>query len=264
VTLPTAISAGHDVVVHFGRVTKACSTLESEMIEGVRNALGAEDPRSAMIQEMTGHNKKTLDTWDADLCRRVLTEMAAADVHVAPTLVVADFYTGKRPVDLDARMALLPEAVREAWTRPDFRLDAMTDELRAIADQSIALDWRTFRLAHALGVPIIAGSDASFANPFIFHGFSLLDELDRYVSTGLTPREALHTATVAPPRFLGLPDQNGRIVPGMRADLVVLDRNPLDGLETLRQPLAVVVRGQLLDRGDLNALRSGLPVPAEN
>ena len=56
-------------------------------------------------------------------------------------------------------------------------------------------------MAHAAGVPILASSDASFANPYLFHGFSLLDELDIYVAAGLTPREALYTATVAPPRF---------------------------------------------------------------
>jgi imidazolonepropionase-like amidohydrolase len=151
-------------------------------------------------------------------------------------------------------MRVLPPEVRAAWDQPDFRLEAMTDEIRAIADQSIALDHRTFLLAHEAGVPILASTDASYANPFIFHGFSLLDELDRYVAIGLTPQEALHAATVAPPVFLGLPDQDGTLAPGRRADIVMLSENPLDGLATLREPVAVIAKGRLLDRAALDAM----------
>jgi hypothetical protein len=184
--------------------------------------------------------------------------MAAAGVHVSRTLVVAGFYIGDRPAPDAPRMRMLPAEVREAWGRPDFRLEAMTDEVRALAGDSIALDWRTFRMAHAAGVPILASSDASFANPWLFHGFSLLDELDLYVEIGLTPREALLTATVAPPRFFGLADQDGTIAPGRRADLVLLDANPLGGLETLRRPRAVIVGGHVLDRAALDALEADL------
>ena len=108
------------------------------------------------------------------------------------------------------------------------------------------------------GVPILASTDASYANPFIFHGFSLLDELDRYVAIGLTPQEALFTATVAPPVFLRLPDQDGTLAPGRRADIVLLTDNPLEGLATLRRPVAVIAKGRLMDRGDLVAIAEDL------
>ena len=244
---------------HFGRVTKACSTEEAAMIERVRTSLDVkDDPRSAMIKEMTGHNRIVLDTWDEALCTDLLRSMVGNDVHVIPTLIVSDFYTGKRPADLEQRMALLPGGVRQSWSQPDFRLEAMTDELRAIAEDFIALDWRTFRMAHELGVKLLAGSDASFANPFIFHGFSLLDELDRYVAIGLTPREALYTATIAPAEFLGLSDESGSTSEGMRADLVIVAGNPLEGLQTLREPVAVVVNGHVLDADALRKIRDQL------
>jgi len=255
VSLPTAIGAGHDVVEHFGRLTKACSSEEAPMIARVANSLQADDPRSAMIAEMTGHNRIVLDTWDEALCTRVLASMVEAGVYVVPTLVVSDFYTGKRPPDLEARMAMLPGAVRDSWAQPDFRLQAMTDDLRAIAEDTIALDRRTLGMAREAGIGILAGSDASFANPFIFHGYSLLDELDRYVSAGLTPRAALYTATIAPAEFLGLSDQSGRVAKGMRADLVILADNPLEDLKTLRTPVAVVVNGRVLDSAALEQMR---------
>ena len=222
---------------------------------------GADQAR--IFEIMAGRNRIVLETWDRALCEDVLARMAEAGLHVSPTLVVADFYTGNWPAPDAPRMRMLPAEVREAWGRPDFRLEAMTDEVRELADASIALDHRTFLMAHAAGVPILAATDASFANPYIFHGSSLLDELDRYVEIGLTPREALQTATVAPPRFFGLPDQDGTIIPGRRADLVLLDANPLKGLATLRRPRAVIVGGTVLDRAALDALEAKLLAKGE-
>jgi hypothetical protein len=179
-------------------------------------------------------------------------------MHVSPTLVVAGFYVGDRPAADAPRVRMLPPEVRTAWSGPDFRLDAMTDEVRALASQSIALDHRTFLMAQRAGVPILASSDASFANPWLFHGFSLLDELDLYVTIGLTPREALYTATVAPPRFFDLADQDGTIASGRRADLVLLEANPLEDLATLGRPRAVIAGGRVLDRQALDAMEAQL------
>jgi uncharacterized protein len=64
----------------------------------------------------------------------------------------------------------------------------------------------------------------------------MLDELDVYADTGQTPREWQFTTTVVPPRFFNLADQDGTITPGCRADLVLLDANPLDRPGTLRGP----------------------------
>ncbi len=243
VALGTAVDAGQDGMEHSGRVTMACSTAEAEMLADLRAAMDAGADEARFLEIMAGRNRIVLETWDRALCEDVLARMAEAGLHVSPTLVVADFYLGNWPAADAPRMRMLPAEVREAWGRPDFRLEAMTDEVRELADASIALDHRTFLMAHAAGVPILAATDASFANPYIFHGFSLLDELDRYVEIGLTPRDALNTATVAPPRFFGLPDQDGSIIPGRRADLVLLDANPLNGLKTLRRPRAVSSSG---------------------
>lgn len=126
------------------------------------------------------------------------------------------------------QMQIIPAEVREGWARPDLRLEAMTDEVLELAEASVAQDRRTLRMAYAAGKPILASSDASFANPYLFHGFSLLDEQDIYVDFGLSPQAALFAATVVPPRFLGLSDQDGTIAPGRRADLVLLEANPLE------------------------------------
>ncbi len=258
VALGTAIDAGQHGMEHFGRVAMACSTAEDAMLESLRTAMAEGAERDRVFEIMAARNRIILETWDEALCETMLGRMVDARMHVSPTLVVADFYTGNWPAPDAPRMRMIPADVREAWGRPDFRLEAMADEVRALARDSIALDRRTFLMAHRAGVPILASTDASFANPYLFHGFSLLDELDLYVAIGLTPREALHTATVAPPRFFGLPDQDGTIAPGRRADLVLLDANPLEGLSTLRRPQMVIVRGHVLDRAALDGFEAAL------
>lgn len=258
VSLATAIAAGQDGVEHFGRIPMACSPAEGEMLDNLRTAMAEGVDTARIFGIMAARNRIVLDTWEEALCRDVLARLAAARVHVSPTLVVADFYTGNWPAADAPRMRMIPAALREVWGQPDFRLEAMTDEVRALAERTIALDRRTFRMAHDAGVPILASTDASFANPYLFHGFSLLDELDIYVGAGLTPREALFTATVAPPRFFGLTDQDGRIAPGRRADLVLLDANPLDGLAPLRRPRAIIVGGRMLDRAALDMIEAEL------
>ncbi|WP_338240433.1 amidohydrolase family protein [Aurantiacibacter hainanensis] len=258
VALRTAIEAGHDGMEHFGRIPMACSTEEEAMLDALRSAMAAGASQEQIFAIMASRNRIILETWDERRCAAILADVADADLHVSPTLVVADFYLGNWPSADTPRMRMLPAEVREAWGKPDFRLEAMTDDVRALAQDSIALDRRTFLMAHRAGVPILASTDASFANPYLFHGFSLLDELDLYVEIGLSPREALFTATVAPPRFFGLEDQDGIIAAGRRGDLVLLDANPLDGLATLRRPRAVVVGGRLLDRAELDALEERL------
>lgn len=258
VALGTAITAGQEGMEHFGRVTMACSTTEADMLVALREVMAAGADRIGIFTVMAARNRIILDSWDEELCTQVLASMAAARMHVSPTLVVAGFYVGERPAADAPRVHMLPPDVRIAWSGPDFRLDAMTDEVRALASDTIALDHRTFLMAQRAGVPILASTDASFANPWLFHGFSLLDELDLYVDIGLTPREALFTATVAPPRFFGLADQDGTIAPGRRADLVLLDANPLEGLAPLRRPRAVIAGGQLLDRQALDNMEAQL------
>ncbi|MFF3226526.1 amidohydrolase family protein [Nocardia suismassiliense] len=89
---------------------------------------------------------------------------------------------------------------------------------------------------HAAGVPVLAGSDAN-AEPGVpfqpAHGDSLHRELELLVTAGLPPAEALRAATAAPAAHFGLSDR-GTIAPGMRADLVLLDGDPLADIHATR------------------------------
>ena len=104
------------------------------------------------------------------------------------------------------------------------------------------------------GVEILAGTDA--LNPYCFPGFSLHDELALLVSAGLTPMEALQSATLNPARFLGKEKELGSVEKSKLADLVLLDENPLVDIRNTQKISAVVMGGKLLTKSDLQQMLS--------
>jgi imidazolonepropionase-like amidohydrolase len=113
---------------------------------------------------------------------------------------------------------------------------------------------------HAAGVPILAGTDAP--NPGTAHGASLHRELELLVRAGLSPAEALTAATTAPAAAFGL-DGRGGIAVGMRADLVLVDGNPLEDITESRAIAGVWKLGAEADRATYRADLVAAMAPAE-
>jgi imidazolonepropionase-like amidohydrolase len=113
---------------------------------------------------------------------------------------------------------------------------------------------------HRAGVPLLAGTDAA-PGVFIVPGFSLHDELAEFVAAGLSPMDALRTATTNAGRFLGRPDI-GTVAPGAAADLVLLTADPLADIHNTTAITAVVANGRLYDRAALDELLRDVEVKA--
>jgi hypothetical protein len=107
-------------------------------------------------------------------------------------------------------------------------------------------------LLRRAGVSLMAGTDAGDDGHGA--GVSLHDDLEQLVATGLTPIEALRTATMNPARFLRASDSLGTVEKGNLADLVLLDADPLANIRNTRKIRAVIANGRLYDRKALNAL----------
>ena len=142
-------------------------------------------------------------------------------------------------------------AVRSVW---DAQADGMTEQDRRAADRVWDRYREMVRLMRDAGVPILAGTDQA---P---DGASLHRELELLVEAGLSPLEAIVAATSRPAAFLGLTEELGTVEAGKRADLVLLDGDPLADIANTRRIAAVVVGGSLLDRADLQGLVAGQPV----
>ena len=105
---------------------------------------------------------------------------------------------------------------------------------------------------HKAGVAVMAGTDSPM--PGVYPGFALHDEMALLVEAGLTPREALRSATFGPAQFLGIANTSGSVAVGKRADLVLLDADPTKDIRNTRRINAVLIDGRLLRRADLDAL----------
>lgn len=106
------------------------------------------------------------------------------------------------------------------------------------------------------GVPMVAGTDAGSSG--VVWGFSLHDELDLLVRAGLTPGEALASATRLPAIWLGIDSIAGTIQAGKCADLVLLDENPLADIRNTRKIAGVFVNGRWLDKAFIDAMLADL------
>ena len=152
--------------------------------------------------------------------------------------------------DWDELLEKLPADAQADWT-------ATTETRRAAAGGTADTtfpEWSLFlvNLMHEAGVPVGAGTDTPIA--FAAPGYSLHSELEMLVLAGLSPMEALEAATVRPAQFFGRSGEMGTVEVGRLADLVLLSRNPLDDIANTRSVLAVVSKGELLSREELDAL----------
>lgn len=98
---------------------------------------------------------------------------------------------------------------------------------------------------HRAGIPIVAGTDQTVP------GYSLHRELELYAQAGFTPMEAIQAATIVPARVMGLDKEVGAIEAGKRADLIILNGNPLEDIHNTRRVEYVITNGVMFRTADL-------------
>lgn len=167
---------------------------------------------------------------DAPIDEALLATIRERGVFVVPTLIVAvGMVSDDEPNALAEDPSIKPWLDVEQLTSLQSRFDVSRPAQQENVIESV-------RRLHAAGVPILAGSDAP--NPGTAHGASLHAELALLVRAGLSPAEALATATSIPARIFHVPER-GHIAPGMRADLVLVEGNPLDDISATRRIVKV-------------------------
>lgn len=209
----------------------------------------------ALGQQISAGELNWSDLFDIEEADRLAGLSAKNEVWNAPTLsVLKRLVTSRRQAEVEferPEMQYISPQTRASWNpSTDFRLKDLTDE--QLEAQQIFFEWdkQVVGRLHAAGAPLLVGTDAP--NPFVLHGFAIHEELQFFVDAGLTPYEALRAATVAPATFLGELDSAGTIARGKRADLVLLERNPLEDIGATRAVAGVVASGRWHSRAALD------------
>jgi hypothetical protein len=215
-------------------------------------------PESVSVIEASDSGQRSLEHEDdlmhacgrsRTMCDSVVGTLARNHTAVTPTLVKYQppahmFDSASTHPEL---AKYVPGLVKGGWIK---RASSVAKGDSMTVRNYFSLD-RTRQL-QAAGVKLLAGTDTP--QPFLFPGFSLHDELGLLVRAGLTPLEALQTATINPAEFFGMQGALGTVDKGKVADLVLLDANPLENIANTRRITAVIANGRLFDRAALKAL----------
>lgn len=245
--------AGQTSIEHMSGLVEGCSSARDELIDlngRILVALGAGDRGSADSVEERFFTLM-LSTQDEGLCRSLLQRLVANGTWLVPTLVLKRELSGLAQEE-EALLMYVHPAFRSGWAPENSPYGEKTE-----TGYAQRLRWRErqavlARMAAAEGVPILSGTDTP--NAYVFPGFGLHDELELLVRAGLTPLQALQTATINPARFLNATDSLGTVEEGKAADLVLLNANPLEDIRRTRRIEAVILRGRLLRREALERL----------
>jgi len=246
VALLDAAHAGQRTAEHLMQVYEACSSIEPKVLAARRDLDG--DAATALRD---AQEREILQAFDPRACQNAARAIAASGQAQVATIVL-EYFDPARPhgdIAADPRWPLLRADEQARWQRI---VQENTPGDRALADLRWDVTCRIVRTLHAAGARVLAGTDTPM--PLIYPGYSLHDELERLTECGLTPAQALRAATVDAADLLGKANDFGTVEAGKRADLVLLDADPLRGARSLRRIRAVVLAGRLLPRADLDKL----------
>jgi imidazolonepropionase-like amidohydrolase len=240
--------AGMRSFEHLIGIFEGSSPLEDEFLKGDKNEtkfLASYDPaRAATLAALLAKNQ----TWQ---CPTLVWERGGNLIDVT------DF-------SKDTRAKYVPTAWKDVtWKTFTHQVETEfnTDDLDT-RKKFVEKELEVVQLLHKAGVPFLAGTDTP-SGVYIFPGFSLHEELQRFVAAGFTPLEALQTATLNPAKFMHMEDKLGAIEQGKFADLVLLDENPLAKIENTQKIAAVILNGRYFSRKDIQKILLGVEESAK-
>jgi imidazolonepropionase-like amidohydrolase len=209
--------------------------------------------RSIEHNVLPGFNERT-----AEQKREIFDALLRNDTHLVPTLVTNEAETQSFETisaisedadgSIDPRNRYVSGKIRRGWIKT-VAMNAADEERPPpeVIQQMMASSNQFLDEARLAGVKMMAGTDVPTTGTFF--GFSLHDELALLVETyRMTPMEALRSSTAVPAAFMGMDAEVGTIEVGKRADLVLLDADPLADIRNTRRIDTVIANGRVYDR----------------
>jgi imidazolonepropionase-like amidohydrolase len=245
-TVATYANAGLSAIEHIGYLQRAASDKEDSITQ--LRASGKITNKEASVLY--------LNTFNKEVAIQKFKQLAANGTAVVPTIngSFKTTYLDQYDFTKDAYLKYLGPAFKRTY---GWRVN------RAAGDNAEAIQFRhaNFEAAASLlpilyksGVTILAGTDAGFLNSYNYPGLGMHEELAIMVKYGLTPQEALLCSIVNGPAFFGLQNDYGAVAINKKADLLILNANPLTQIENTKQILGFIKKGKYYTKNDLDTL----------
>jgi imidazolonepropionase-like amidohydrolase len=232
--------------------------LTSEHFEGIyKLAYSAESRKQIISSFNTGKQvegyRMFLELFDLGLLKENLQNLDLSEHWFCPTMVALRGYKFVQDsiFTADPRLTYLPDYMTNHWKPAQIFGPTLKTPSLEVMRKHHQLDFDILKSLIENKAQIIAGTD--FPNPWAFPGFSLHDELEMYVKAGMTPLQALQTATINPAKVMNH-NRIGIIEKGKLASLVLLNSNPLEDINAVRDIESVILRGKLNDRIKLDEI----------
>lgn len=256
VSVREAVELGHRSLEHMMGMELGCSSREQELRKKYLarlNTLNADPTKENRLDIWNRSEWEPYESMDPDRCRKLHKYLAENGTWVVPTLIFQHMVSGydtpqlANNPNLKSYYPWLADLkVLADFFDPEHRLKKIHNYRMNIVGE----------LENA-GILILAGTDTS-------GGYTLHQELELLVKGGLSPVEALRTATINPARYLERENEIGTIESGKIADLVLLNANPLQDISNTQNIEAVMFQGHLLNRSKLDKMLLQLKKDAEN
>ena len=257
VRVAEASDAGQQSIEHIAFVSMACSTEgEEELKKKVKETVVT---RPFSLPHMRARYKLRAIPYSEKKAAELFARFVKNSTWACPTLILKHgmlFHDGEDFTN-DPRLKYMPLSTRDSWNPKNNDIFAFaTGEGRADFRKLCEKDLAIVGEMRRAGVGLLAGTDTTgmVLSPYVFPGFGLHDELVLFVQAGLSPMEALQTATYNPAKFLGKLDSMGTVEQGKIADLVLLDANPLQDINNTQKIAAVVAGGRIFHRAALQKM----------
>jgi imidazolonepropionase-like amidohydrolase len=247
VTAGEASAAGQKSIEHiiYSSLALDCSSEAVELRRSLLEAAAKRDRSDAAVYDDADK------TFSPEKAAALWTTFNRNGTWVTPTLYSISIVAHAAQMSPDdPLLAYVPLALRKEW-RPSGPPSQKELADAAWWERQYENDRKLTGEMHRAGVRLLAGSDS--LDRYVFPGSSLHHELRELVAAGLTPQQALQTATENPAEFLGRKNE-GTIAAGRRADMVLLDADPSQEIANTQKISGVVLAGQFLQRKDVDAL----------
>jgi len=247
-----ATKAGHKSFEHARLFLFDCYPGAEELRQAYKAVYTGEKPRSWL--DNPTELREMIDTHDDSLFAELASTMVEYDAWFCPTHITRkmDAYADNDDYRKDERLKYIHFLQKQNWTKD---ADRMVNNDPSAEARKTYLDFYEKGLeltgkAHRLGVKVLAGTDANDTHSF--PGFGLHEELEYLVKAGLSPAEALESATLLPAKYFELADSHGSISAGKVADIILLDANPLTNISNTQRISAIIFNGNIYDREKLD------------